>query len=194
MIKVALTGNIGSGKSTIAHLFSILGIPIFHADMEAKLLYKNDSIKASIRQHFRTQIFNKQNEVDFKQLANLVFNDPASLQQLNQIIHPLVFEKYKDWLKENEEQKYTIHEAAIVFENHLEHHYDLIINVSASEEVRMNRVMQRDGITEEQFEARARNQWPDDIKNNKADFVIFNNGDQFLIPQVVEIHKQIIHI
>lgn len=194
MIKVALTGNIGSGKSTIARLFSILGIPLFHADMEAKLLYKNKNVKESIRVHFGSRVFNKQNEVDFKQLAKLVFNDPASLQQINQIIHPLVFEKYKDWLKQNEEQKYTIHEAAIVFENHLEHHYDLVINVSAFEKVRMNRVMQRDGITKDQFEERARNQWPDEEKNKKADFVIFNNGDQFLIPQVMEIHEKIIHI
>lgn len=194
MIKVALTGNIGSGKSTIAHLFSILGIPLFHADMEAKLLYKNKNVKESIRVHFGSRVFNKQNEVDFKQLAKLVFNDPVSLQQINQIIHPLVFEKYKDWLKQNEEQKYTIHEAAIVFENHLENHYNLIINVSATEKVRMNRVMQRDGISKEQFEERARNQWPDEEKNKKADFVIFNNGDQFLIPQVMEIHEKIIHI
>lgn len=194
MIKVALTGNIGSGKSTIAHLFSILRIPVFHADIEAKSLYQNAELKRTIHEHFGQHVFNAKQEVDFKQLANLVFKDPESLQLINQIIHPLVFKKYNEWLKQNKEQKYTIHEAAIIFENSLEHHYDLIINVTATEKVRMERVMQRDGITEEHFQARAQNQWPDEEKNEKADFVIFNDGDQFIIPQVMEIHKQIIHI
>jgi dephospho-CoA kinase len=194
MIKVALTGNFGSGKSTVAHLFSVLGIPVFHADAEAKLLYKDADVKQIILDLFGKDVFDADDDVDFKQLAKLIFNDPQSLQQINQIIHPLVFKRYNDWLAQNKEQKYTIHEAAIVFENHLEHHYDLIINVTASEKIRMNRVMQRDGITERQFQARAKNQWTDDKKNKKADFIIFNDGDQFIIPQVMQIHKEIIHI
>lgn len=193
MIKVALTGNIGSGKSTVAHLFSILGIQVFHADAEAKLLYKDANVKQFILALFGKQVFDTDGEVDFKQLAKVIFNDSQSLQQINRVIHPLVFKKYSDWMVQNKDQKYTIHEAAIIFENHLEHHYDLIINVSASEKVRMNRVMRRDGLTEAQFQERANNQWPDDKKNKKADFIIFNDGDQFLIPQVIQIDKQIIH-
>lgn len=194
MIKVALTGNIGSGKSTVTHLFSVLGIPIFHADTEAKLLYRDADVKHTILDLFGKKVFDSDGDVDYKQLATVIFNDPQSLQQINQIIHPLVFKKYSDWLVQNKGKHYTIHEAAIIFENQLEHHYDLIINVTASEKVRMNRVMQRDGITEELFLVRAKNQWPDDKKNKKADFIIFNDGDQFLIPQVIQIHKQIIHI
>ncbi len=194
MIKVALTGNIGSGKSTIAQLFSIVGIPVFHADIEAKLLYKDDEIKHKIYTYFGEGVFNSDHDVDYKQLAKVVFNNANSLDQINKIIHPLVFKKYNEWLEQNKDYKYSIHEAAVIFENHLEHHYDLIINVSASEKVRKDRVIQRDGITAEQFKARAKNQWPDDKKNKIADFVIFNNGDQFLIPQVMEIHNHLIQL
>lgn len=194
MIKVALTGNIGSGKSTVARLFSIMGIQIFNADLEAKLLYKNAKVKRIIREHFGSSAFNSDQEVDFKQLAKLVFKDTASLKLLNQIIHPMVFKKYNEWLRLYLEHKYTIHEAAVIFENHLEHHYDLIINVSAPENVRMDRVMCRDRITTEQFQERAKNQWADEEKNKKADLIIINDGDQFLIPQVMKIHQHILQL
>ena len=124
-------------------------------------------------------------------LAQKVFSDPVSLQTINHIIHPFVFERYNNWLTGKTAYTYTIHEAAIVFENKLEHHFDLIINVTAPEDVRLQRVIKRDGMKAEQFYARAEKQLPDDIKNKKSDFVIFNDGNQFLIPQVMDIHKHI---
>jgi dephospho-CoA kinase len=189
MTKVALTGNIGSGKSTVTRIFETLDIPVFHADKEAKLLYQQQEVKEAVRSTFGNNVFNKSGEVDFRKLADVVFKDEKSLQKINEIIHPLVYQRYQDWLKENEHVPYNLHEAAIVFENHLEHHYDIIINVSAPENVRMQRVLKRDGVSAEQFYKRARNQWPEEEKNNKSDFVIVNDGRHFLIPQVMEIHK-----
>jgi len=192
MIKVGLTGNIGSGKSTVVQIFSILGIPVFHADVEAKSLYKNAEVKKAVKKQFGKQVFNAQNEIDFKLLAQTVFNNPESLRQINAIIHPLVFKRYNEWLKLYQEHPYTIHEAAVIFENQLEHHYDLIINVSAAEETRKKRVMQRDNVTAEQFYSRAGKQLPDGEKNKRSDRIIYNNGDQFLIPQIMHIHNDLI--
>lgn len=193
MIKVAVTGNIGSGKSTVVKIFTILDIPVFHADYEAKLLYKEEHVKTLVHQYFGDAVFNEKNDIDFKLLAQKVFSDPASLQTINHIIHPFVFERYHKWLLQTAANKYTIHEAAVLFENKLEHHFDLIINVSAPENVRLQRVIKRDGIKAEQFYARAEKQLPDKVKNKKSDFVIYNDGNQLLIPQVMEIHKRIMH-
>lgn len=192
MIKVALTGNIGSGKSTVIRIFETLDVPVFYADKEAKLLYGQPEVKEAVRSAFGSSVFNDQNEVDFKKLAGVVFKDENALQKINEIIHPLVYQKYKNWLEEHREAPYTLHEAAIVFENGLEHHYDMIINVSAPEPLRLERVTTRDGISPEQFYDRAGKQWPDDEKNKKSDFVIINDGKHFLIPQVMEIHETLL--
>ena len=190
MIRVALTGNIGSGKSTAVQIFSSLGIPVFHADREAKLLYKDPEIKKAVSAVFGDTVFEGQ-EIDFKKLAAVVFNDTKALRKINEIIHPGVYRKYDSWLKENEDAAYTIHEAAIVFENHLEGHYDVIINVTAPEFVRLERVTRRDGVSADQFYARANKQWPEERKNKKSDFVIINDGKHFLIPQVMNIHTKL---
>ena len=191
MIKVAVTGNIGSGKSTVVKIFTSLGIPVFHADYESKLLYKEERVKKLVHQYLGDAVFNENKDIDFKLLAQKVFSNPASLQTINHIIHPFVFERYNNWLTGKTAYTYTIHEAAIVFENKLEHHFDLIINVTAPEDVRLQRVIKRDGMKASQFYARAEKQLPDDVKNKKSDFVILNDGNQFLIPQVMDIHKHI---
>ena len=194
MIKVALTGNMGSGKSTVAKIFSTLDIPVFHADYEAKLLYKREDVKQQVRRQIGDTVFDDTNEICFKSLAKLVFNHPEYLKSINHIIHPLVFESYKNWLLLNKNHKYTIHEAAIIFENKLERHFDLIINVSAPGDVRLKRIIERDGLTAEQFYARTKNQMTDEAKNRLSDFVILNDGRQFLIPQVMEIHEHIVNL
>jgi dephospho-CoA kinase len=191
MIKVALTGNIGSGKSTVAKIFATLNIPVFHADQEAKLLYQREDVKKNVHRHFGDAVFDRENEINFASLAKVVFNHPESLQTINQIIHPLVFEVYTKWLQQHKDHTYTIHEAAIVFENQLEHQFDIIINVSAPEAIRLQRVVKRDGLTPEQFYERAEKQLPEEHKNKFSDYVIANDGQQFLIPQVMQIHEQI---
>ena len=192
MIKVALTGNIGSGKSTVARIFSAFGISVFNADIEARMLYFEEEVKASLISVFSDSILTPDNEVDTKILASIIFNDKQSLQTVNSIIHPLVFEKYNSWCNERSIEHYTIHEAAIIFENNLQKNYDVVINVSAPVNLRISRVMKRDGISEELVRARMVNQLSDKIKCELSQFVIKNDGKSFLIPQVSLIHNKLI--
>lgn len=189
MIKVAITGNIGSGKSTASKIFNVLGVAIFYADIEARLLYFREDVKQLLKQQFGELIFNTANEIDTKILANIIFNDKSKLQAINGIIHPLVFERYQEWQELHKDEIYTLHESAILFENKLEHHYDLIINVTAPPELRISRIMQRDGVEQHKVEERIANQLSEAEKNKKSDFVIINDGNQLLIPQVLKIDK-----
>ena len=189
MIKVALTGNIGSGKSIVTRIFRTMGIPVFIADIEARLLYYREDVKDSLRQKLGEAVFDSYGEVDTKALAHVIFTDKKALKTVNDLIHPLVYEKYKVWLDEHQDAPYTIHESAILFENNLTSRYDKVIVVTAPEELRLKRVMERDGVSEEQVRARMANQWPEEEKVKKADFVIINDGNHFLIPQILEIDK-----
>lgn len=189
MIKVALTGNIGSGKSVVTQIFKTLDIPVFIADIEARLLYYREDVKKILKQKLGNRIFNPDGEVNTKVLADVIFNDTKALKTVNGIIHPFVYEKYQKWLDRHREAPYTIHESAILFENNLTSRFDRIIVVVAPEAIRLKRVMKRDNITEEQVRARMVNQWPDEEKEKKADYVIINGGDHFLIPQILEIDE-----
>ncbi len=189
MLKVAITGNIGSGKSTVSKIFRALGIPVFIADIEARLLYYEDDVKEEIRQNFGENVFNIDGGIDSKALAGVIFNDPAALKKINGIIHPRTLKKYNDWLDQHIDKEYTLHESAILFENKLQHHFDKTINVSAPQDLRAKRVMDRDGLTHSEVFARIKNQLPDKEKNSLADFIINNDGKGFLIPQVIEIDK-----
>jgi len=191
MIRVGLTGNIGSGKSTVGKVFSTLSIPVFIADEEAKLLYKEDDVKAKIRKEFGDPIFGPDDEIDLKKLADHIFNNKEALLKINDIIHPLTLEKYYQWLDVHKNEIYTIHESAILFENGLQSHFDKIINVSAPLELRLKRVMERDGKVAEKVRERMQNQLADEEKNKLADFIIVNDENQLLIPQVVEIDKKL---
>ncbi|MCF6170084.1 MAG: dephospho-CoA kinase [Bacteroidales bacterium] len=191
MIKVAITGNIGSGKTTVSKIFNVIGIPVFYADTEARMLYFREDVRQLLRLHFGDKIFGKDSEVDTKKLAGVVFSDAAKLKTINGIIHPLVFEKYQQWLELHKSNIYTLHESAILFENKLENNYDLIITVTAPAELRTTRIMQRDGVKREKVEARMAHQLDELVKISRADFVIHNDGTQLLIPRVLEIDKQI---
>ncbi|HDO28050.1 MAG TPA: dephospho-CoA kinase [Bacteroidetes bacterium] len=189
MIKVALTGNIGSGKSVVTRIFKTLDIPVFIADIEARLLYYREDVKKILKQKLGNRIFDPDGEVNTNVLADVIFNDTKALKTVNGIIHPFVYKKYQKWLDRHRETPYTIHESAILFENNLTSRFDRIIVVVAPEAIRLKRVMKRDNITEEQVRARMVNQWPDEKKVKKADFVIINDGDHFIIPQILEIDK-----
>lgn len=191
MIKVALTGNIGSGKSTVCRIFSAMNIPVFIADQEAKLLYKEESVKVLVKNAFGDEVFYMDGEVDFEALANVIFNDKEALKTINGIIHPLTIDRYNEWLIKNHEADYTIHESAILFENNLQDHFDKLINVTAPIKLRLKRVSDRDKLPVDKIRDRMMNQMTEKEKNELADFVIINDGEHFLIPQVVDINKQI---
>jgi len=191
MIKVGLTGNIGSGKSTVSKIFSTLNVPVFLADMEAKLLYSEAEVKKEIKSGIGNQVFDSNGEVDLKLMAELIFNNKEALLKINRIIHPRTLSKYQQWLKDHKQHIYTLHESAILFENNLQDHFDKIINISAPFETRLKRVTERDGIEQRKVIERMKNQMPDEEKNKLADFVIVNDGNQLLIPQVIEIDKKL---
>ncbi len=191
MLKTAITGNIGSGKTTVCRIFESLGVPLFYADAEAKKLYSDASVIEAVKKAFGEGIFDANKELNKQKLAAIVFGDSASLKTLNKIIHPRLMENYGMWLKKNAAYPYSIHEAAVIFENHLENYFDIIINVSAPEDIRYNRIKNRDGFSDMEIKNRMRRQWPNERKNKLADFVIVNDGRRFLIPQVMEIHKKL---
>jgi len=191
MIKVALTGNIGSGKSIVTRIFKTMDIPVFIADIEARQLYYREDVKGVLKQKLGDGIFGQDGEINTRALADIIFNDKKALRTVNSIIHPLVYEEYQQWLDIHRDAPYTLHESAILFENNLTAHYHKTIVVTAPEAIRLKRVMERDNMTEEQVRARMANQWPEENKAKKADFVIINDGKHFLIPQILEIDKRL---
>ena len=191
MLKIGLTGNIGSGKTTIAHVFESLGVNVYYADNEAKKFLKNPNIKTNIKTIFGNSVFDDNWEIDKKALADIVFNDDESLQKLNNIIHPLVENDFNEWALSLSSEKYVIHEAAIIFESGLEDNFDKIITVIASPELRLARIIERDNVKNKDFFKRDKNQWDDNKKVEISDYVIYNDDNHILIPQVLKIHKKI---
>ncbi len=189
MLKVAITGNIGSGKTTVCKIYESLGIPVFYADSKAKKLYRDASIQARVKESFGEDIFDEKGELRRQKLADIVFHNPEALQQLNAIIHPAVMNLYQRWIQDQTDKPYTLHEAAVIFENHLEKQFDFIITVSCPEDLRIARIRERDGLSEKEIKNRMNHQWPENRKTALSDAVIVNDGRHFVIPQVLEIHK-----
>ena len=192
MIKVGITGGIGSGKTTVCEIFELLGVPVYYADTEAKvILDSNEAVKTSIISAFGKSILNNEGKIDKKKLASFVFNSKANLEKLNAIVHPIVREHFENWLKQHSSQKYILKEAAILFESGSYKLVDKIITVVAPLELKINRTMERDKITREQVEQRINNQLSDNDKIKRSHFLIHNDEQQLLIPQILKIHHQI---
>ena len=187
---IGLTGGIGSGKSVVAKIFATIGIPVFNADEAAKrIMQTSPAIKTKLIEQFGTDIYNAHG-LDKEKLAAIVFNDPFQLQLLNAIVHPVTIQAAKDWAaKQN--SPYVIKEAALIFESGAADGLFKVIGVTAPLSLRTHRVMQRDGITKDQVDARMRNQISDTIKMRLCDYVIDNNNQQMVLPQVLEIDKAI---
>ncbi len=193
MIKVGITGNIGSGKSTVCRIFKTLGIPVFFADIEARMLYFDTDVIKKVKDAFGAVVF-KQGEVDTKALAKIVFSDKEALKKINGIIHPAVMKRYEEWLLQHKDAPYTLHEAAVLFENGLQDIFDKIICITAPEQVRLSRVVKRDGVPPEDVLKRMENQWDDGKKAAMSDYVIVNDGKRFLIPQIMKIHNDLLKL
>ncbi len=191
MIKVGLTGNIGSGKSTVCKIFELLDVPVFYSDREAKKLYSRADVKEQLEHQFGKSVFNSSYHVEFKKLAAIIFSNKKSLEFVNHLIHPLVFELYDQWLIQHKNSSYTVHESAILYEHHLENKFDKNIVVYCPEQIRLNRVMNRDNVIEQEVKKRMTNQMADDLKNKQADFIIINDGVEMVVPQVMEINSRL---
>lgn len=170
---IGLTGGIGSGKTTIANYLKSLGIPVYNSDDQAKkILYLPETID-SLKSAFGNIVFT--NELfDKDKLAKLVFNNPEQLKVLNQIIHPAVKVDFENWLKANKNSPLVIKEAAILFESGSYKDCDAVISISAPQEMRIQRVIERDHLTFDEVMSRINNQWTDEMRKNKSDYVIDN--------------------
>jgi len=189
MIKIGLTGNMGSGKTTVAKIFQALGVPVFYADIEAKKVLEHQSIILQLSSFFGAKIIDNNGKIDRKQMALLVFNDKNALDFLNKLIHPEVANLFQNWIVSNSEAPYIIHEAAILFESGFDKYMDTVIYVYAPERIRIERIINRDKISAEEVKQRLKNQWNDDKKLLFSEHVIENEGIDLLIPQVLNIHK-----
>jgi len=192
MLKVGLTGNIGSGKTTVAHIFESLGINVYYADDEAKKFLENNNVKKSIEAIFGSSIFDNNWKIINRALANIVFNDDESLNKLNNIIHPLVEDDFNNWALLHASEKYVIHESAIIFEADLEDNFNEIITVNAPIELRLARILERDNWNDEEFFKRDSKQLDENEKILMADYVINNDCKNLLIPQVLKIHRKLL--
>lgn len=192
MLQVGLTGNIGSGKTIISQIFSVLGVPVFRADLEAKKQFDDEKIIQNIREKFGPVVFSSSGNIHRSALAEIVFNDPILLDQLNKIIHPGVRRDYLKWRQHQAGAPYTIYEAAILFESGHNREMDKIICLTAPEELRIKRVMERDQLARQEVERRMANQWDEEKKAALSDYVIMNDGIKMVITQVLEIHNDLL--
>jgi dephospho-CoA kinase len=191
VVKVGVTGGIGSGKSTVCKIFKILGVPVFEADAVAKALIDKDAdIKHGLIQLFGENIYDAQNTVNRKMLADFIFNDETLLIKVNNLVHPAVRNEFMEWA-EKQNTKYVVHEAAILFESGFYKLMDFNILVSAAKETRIERVMKRDGTGRELVESRMGKQWTDEEKRVLANVELANNNNSLLIPQILEIDKKL---
>ena len=194
MLKIGITGSIGAGKSTVAGIFKVLGIPVFDADATAKNILNTDSVlREQIAATFGSETY-KNGLLDRKYLATLVFNNPNQLAKLNALVHPATIEAANIWAKHWEEQgcPYILKEAALLFEAGTNVGLDFIIGVTAPVEMRIARVMERDHVTREEVLKRMQHQLDDIEKMKRCNFVIDNNEVSLVIPQVLALHARFI--
>lgn len=195
MLKVGITGGIGSGKTTVCKVFKILGVPVYNADIEAKKILDNDEeVKANTLQVFGNEILGKNGFIERPQLAGIVFKDPEKLKHLNNIIHPAVARHFETWLETSQSANYILKEAAILFESNSNKMLDKIITVVAPTELRIKRAMERDNTKRETIEQRINNQMSDEEKVKRSNYVINNDEMELLIPQIIKIHQQLCNL
>ncbi len=187
---VGVTGGIGSGKTTVCQIFEHLNVPIYYADSRAKeLMASNSDLKAAIIKSFGEDSYTN-GQLNRPYLAKLVFTSPEKLALLNSLVHPAVANDFESWLEENDTVPYVLKEAAILFESGAYQDVNTSVLVIAPEDVRLQRVMKRDGSSKEEVLQRMKNQWTQERKAKLADHIINNDGTQLLIPQVLELHKK----
>lgn len=192
MIRVGLTGGIGSGKSTVCRVFRTLGVPVFEADAEGRRLLEQDPmLKAAIMERFGTSVF-VEDRIDRAALANVVFQDRQALKDLNALVHPAVRSAFDRWAH-SQEVPYVLMEAAILAESGGHRAMDRVVVVSAPEALRIQRVMRRDGVDEQAVRARLSNQVGEAERAAIADHIIHNDDSHLVIPQVLEVHAALLN-
>ena len=185
---IGLTGGIGSGKTTVAAYFAEMGVPVYIADNGARTVMQLDHVVQQIKNVFGEGIF-ENGILNRAKLAEIVFNDKEKLEQLNAIVHPAVKNDFEVWLLRHKNYEYVVYEAAILFESGRYKECDVIITVTAPEEIRINRVLKRDNTTRAQVLSRMKMQWKDENRISRSNFVINNVNLKIAKEEVVKILK-----
>jgi len=190
MFKVGITGNIGSGKTTVCKIFEVLGVPVFYADDAAKDVMITDAeLIAGINQAFGNEAYFEDGTLNRKHIAGIVFNNKEELAKLNALVHPAVFRAFDKWVLGKKNAPYVLKEAAILFESGSYKMCDRTVIVTAPLELRIKRVTTRDGITADEVKNRNERQFTEEQKLAMANDVIINNDTQLVIPQVLKLHE-----
>ena len=189
-LKVGITGGIGSGKTTVARIFEVLGIPVYYADDAARrIMNEDETLKQQVIKNFGENSY-VEGKLNREYLASIVFQDKKKLAVLNALVHPATIRNSNLWMKK-QTTPYAIREAALIFESGVQGQLDYVIGVSAPVELRIERSMQRDRITRAQVLERMDRQINETIKMRLCDFVVVNDGQKALIPQVMKLHEKL---
>lgn len=192
---VGITGGIGSGKSLVCKIFSVLGIPIYSSDERAKWLLAHDAaLQEQLIHAFGDEAYDPQGNLNRSYLANVIFNDEANRQLLNKLVHPRIGNDYQQWRVLHTDSPYTLKEAALLFETGSYHELDIMINISAPEALRIRRVLLRDIHRDrKQVEAIMQKQWTDEKRERMANYTILNDEQSLLIPKVLHLHRRLLN-
>ena len=192
MLKIGLTGGIGSGKTTVAKVLEVLGVPVYYADEAAKeLMHSNELLKQQLIFHFGADTYFQDGQLNRKHLASIVFNHKEKLELLNSLVHPVTIADAQEWFSK-QRSPYVIKEAALLFESGSAEGLDYIICVTAPAAVRIKRVMDRDAVSADEVKRRMANQIDETLKMKLCDFVLRNNEQELLLPQVTALHEELI--
>ncbi|HEY1062066.1 MAG TPA: dephospho-CoA kinase [Daejeonella sp.] len=195
MLKIGITGGIGSGKTTVCKVFELLGVPVFYADDVAKSIMHTDPIlKSGILEAFGQKSYTQSGELNRSYISSIVFNDKHELEKLNSLVHPAVFRAFDTWVLSQKEASYVIKEAALLYESDAYKMCDQSILVISPIETRISRVKARDGISAEDIQLRMNRQFSDEQKMKFADHILNNDEKQLLIPQIIQLHQQFLMI
>ena len=190
---IGITGGIGSGKTTVCRVFEWINIPVYYADDAAKrLIEKNQQVKSNIIALLGKKAYDKNGKYNRQFVGKKVFNSLELLQKLNDIVHPAVANDFTNWVGKNSDKPFLLKEAAILFESGSYKDCDKIICVVAPKKLRLNRVMERSGLSEKEVLQRMSSQWSDAKKIRHSDFIINNDEQSLLIPQVIKIHDSLL--
>lgn len=191
MLRIGLTGGIGSGKSTVAKVFEILGIPVYYADDAAKrVMNEDEELRKQIITHFGEASY-ENGRLNRGHIASEVFNNREKLDLLNSLVHPVTIADAEKWMQQ-QQTAYAVKEAALIFEANADKQLDYVIGVAAPFDLRLKRVMEREGISVEKVKARMDKQMDEEEKMKRCDFIIYNDEKQLLIPQVIALHEKLI--
>jgi dephospho-CoA kinase len=188
---IGLTGGIGSGKSTVAKLFEVMGVPVYNSDLHAKEMYYKPEVKEQVIRLLGANAYDAEGKLDPKHVSKIVFGDSGTLSKINSIIHPAVETDFKEFVTKHSDQKLILKESALLFETGIYKKLDKIILVTSPLELRISRVQARDNISADEVKKRIQHQMPDEEKAPISDFVIKNDEATGLIPQVVEVLEKL---